>query len=113
MRFVQSGLSAQLPAFERFYISFFDVDGDSVAGNSVYELQAVLGAASLATAPASTLQVGTFHPSEALYVMSSESSGANHDFSSDPAAPVGESQGAAASFELVGTSSFRMLVGGR
>ena len=60
MQFVRSGSSDAMPAFERFYISFFDVDGDSVDGFSVYELQAVLGAVSLETAPMSTLEAVSY-----------------------------------------------------
>ena len=77
MRFVQSGTSEAMPAFERFYISFFDVDGESVFGASMFELQAVLGAASLTTAPTSTLETGSFSPSRALYAIASQSSNIN------------------------------------
>ena len=45
-RFVRDGSTELMPAFERIYATFFDVDGDTINGGSLYELDAVLGAVS-------------------------------------------------------------------
>ena len=113
MRFVLSGSSDAMPVFERFYISFFDVDGDSVNGFSVFELQAVLGAASLTTAPTSTLEAGEFSLNGALYAISTQNVNVQTDFAADPTEPSQVSLPAIASFELRDKSAFQVLLGGR
>ena len=83
-RFVEAGTSTLMPAFERVYASFYDVDGDRTVRPSglrgVRELVSVLGATSRTFAPSSTLEGGVFQPSEALYALASSNTNVPVDF---------------------------------
>ena len=88
-QFVQTGTTTQMPAFERSYMTFLDVDGDVENGNSLYELVSILspGVASATTAASTTLESGQFSPSQALYASATQSVNVQTDFAVSPASP--------------------------
>ena len=101
-RFVYAGTTISMPAFMRMYMTVFDVDGDSINGGSVYELDAVLGATSRWIAPsaAETLEAGVFPLNEALYAISTRNVNVKTDFTADPANPSEASLPAIMAFVL-------------
>ena len=110
-QFVHNGTHEPMQAFERAFMTFYDVDGDSTNGGSIFELDAVLGARSryIAPAAAGTLEAGVFHANEAEYAISIRNVNVQTDFNADPAYPTEASQLGVVSFELVWTSSFKVL----
>ena len=87
--FVEAGTTTQMPPFGRAYLTFYDVDGDVVNGYSMFEFVSIVagGVASRTTAPSTTLEGGTFYPSEALFAVSSEAVNVPTDFGVSPATP--------------------------
>ena len=111
-RFVYAGSTESVPAFERMYATFYDVDGDVERGSSVRELVSVLGATSRIVAPMTTLEADVFLPSEAQFAIATTSVNVPTDFNTDPASPLAESMSAIVSFEITGASTFRVMLGG-
>ena len=114
-RFVEAGTSVSMPAFERVYASFYDVDGDftvrPLRSWGLRELVSVLGATGRTFAPSSTLEGGVFLPSEALYARATDNVNVPVDLS-DAVSPSAASLPAVASFEITAASSFKVLLGG-
>jgi hypothetical protein len=104
--FVYAGTHEQIPPFNQMFTTFFDVDGDSINGGSVYELNAVLGATSRSIAPSAeeTLEADVFPYNEALYAISTQNVNVNTDFSADPLNPPDVSLPAVVSFSATSTS---------
>ena len=90
--FVQAGTTATMPAFNTMYTTFFDVDGDTINGGSVFELVSLLGATSRTIASTSTLEGGIFFPSEALFACKLKSASSN---THEPARIIHETSGGA------------------
>jgi hypothetical protein len=66
---VEAGTTTQMPAFERMFATFYDVDGDVERGGAVRELVALVGATSgLWLDSSSSLEAGVFLPSQAWRV---------------------------------------------
>ena len=101
-RFVRAGTSEPMGAFERMYTTFFDVDGDTHEGWSVFELNAIMGAASRSIAPSAeeTLEAGMFAANEALYAIATQSINVPTDFNANPANPPEVSLPAIVSFDV-------------
>ena len=114
-RFVVAGTAEPMTAFSKLHTTFFDVDGDTVNGGSVFELDAVDGAYGRYIAPSAeeTLEAGTFELNEALYAIATQQVNVPTDFSINPATPADVSLPAIVRFDIRQTSSFKVLLGGR
>ena len=62
-RLVASGTTTALSQVDVVFTTFYDVDGDTTDGQSIFEFVAVDGASSSITLPSTSLEAGTFAPS--------------------------------------------------
>ena len=111
-----------MPPFDTFYVTFFDIDGDSITDTggsgttaSVFELNSVWGAVGRTIDPSATLTGGQFLPSGQLFALAQNPVNVDTDFATDPqTVPVpAQSRPAVAAFELGSVNQFRLLLGGR
>lgn len=112
-RFVITGTDQTMPAFDRMFATFFDVDGDVVNERSMYELNAVLGSSRLSLGVGNTREAGVFYQNEAEYAIATQNINVRTDFGADPREPAEVSLPAIVSFEIEQLSKFKVLFGGR
>lgn len=109
--FVESGTTTLLPPLKRTQMSIFDIDGDNFDGGSILEFVGVMSASTRTIHPSSTV-FNPDVPSSQLYAMASENINILTDFDANPYTPTEVSLPGVASFDVVGSSSFKVLLGG-
>ena len=127
VKLVRTGTSNLMPAVESLFLTFYDVDGDDtyevedeatgqvIEGTfyNLYEINAVVGAIEIRLDETSTLEKGQFLPSEAEYVIASNSQNIDTYLEQDVTLISGNALAAIGAFRLAHTSQFRVMVGGR